>query len=123
MKIIDSRGKLFGWINVIDFCALILAVILIRMFFLGYQLYFDNKNALKLVRQEEELKAIAEAHARQRTEAHRKKTIEDRLVSINVSQEGTDAAITAMDARLEALERSTRRSLAREGVKKNSYPQ
>jgi len=122
MKIIDSQGKLFGRINILDFFVIILLLIIIRAFFLGNQLCIANKKALKLVRQEEELKAASEAEARQRTEAQRKRTIEDRLVIIGLFQEKTDEAIRFINERLEALEGSARRSLNRKGVKKNIYP-
>ena len=99
MKIIDSQGKLFGWINIIDCFAIILLLIIIQMFFLGHQLYLANKQALAQVRQEERLREVRTAEAQAKAEVLTKKTIKDRLYSLEKSQ-------MQIDQRLEALERS-----------------
>ena len=117
MKIVDSQGKLFGWINIIDFFAIIISLIIIRAFFLGHQLYLANKNALVMVRQEEELKAMSEAQLKQMAES-RGSTTKDRLANIEIFQEEADVAMKSMDARLETLERSA----WREGAQKNFRP-
>jgi len=90
MEIIDHRGRLFGMINLIDFFALLLLLVLIRMFFLGHQLNISNKKALAEVRQEENLRALRNAEARARNDAFTKKTVEDRLVHLEATQAQID---------------------------------
>ncbi len=118
MKIIDSRGKLFGWINIIDFFAIILALILVRMFFLGHKLYIGNKMALAELRQEEQANELARAEAKAMAEASIKRSIEDRLASLEASKVQTDASFKHVTKRLRSLEVLGQKR----APKKNRYP-
>jgi len=53
MKLIDKKGRLFGWINVLDLAVIIFVGWLVWIFMAGFQLSYMNRQMLKQVRKEE----------------------------------------------------------------------